>query len=317
VREEAFCLAQPSIARRNDFPIVGPPHDYSQHSHSPSYSTYSHNLDRSEHAVVSSIYSDDYLPAIQTLGYSIKAANITARMILIYIPAQVSPRSLCLAEAAGWMLHPVPLIPPPRGGTGLGDYFKDQYTKLNIWKLDALGIRSIVYLDGDTLVRRNFDELFTLPFNFAAVGDVFDQDDRVGFRTSFNAGVLFLRPSTAIFHDMMAKMEIAKYPPTYAEQAFLNVYFGTQTARLPYVYNANFAIKMRSPGFWDALQDEVRIIHYTVDKPFPRVPLKPLEMKAFFAERKQIRNGLWRPEMEMWQAVWENASMANLGTSCG
>jgi glycogenin glucosyltransferase len=165
-------------------------------------------------------------------------------------------------------------------------------------------------------VRRNFDELFFLPFNFAAVGDVFDQDDRVGFRMSFNAGVLFVRPSTAIFNDMLAKLEIAKYPPFYAEQAFLNVYFGTQTVRLPYVYNANLAIKLRSPGYWAALQDEVRIIHYTVDKPFPRVPMGPLEMKAFFEERKQIRNGVWGPEMEMWQAAWRNASDEDVEAHC-
>ncbi|KAH8996229.1 hypothetical protein EDB92DRAFT_1842772 [Lactarius akahatsu] len=42
--------------------------------------------------------------------------------------------------------------------------------------------------------------------------------------------------------------------------------------RLLYVYNANLAIREseKSPALWNALRDEMRIVHYTVPKPFPK-----------------------------------------------
>jgi lipopolysaccharide biosynthesis glycosyltransferase len=99
-----------------------------------------------------------------------------------------------------------------------------------------------VYLDGDTLVRHNFDELFDLPYNFAAGPDVWT-DDR-GFTIGFNPGVLLLRTSTAVFQDMVSKLEVAEYPLMWAEQAFLDQYFGGHALRLPFIYNGNVAIKV-------------------------------------------------------------------------
>jgi hypothetical protein len=55
--------------------------------------------------------------------------------------------------------------------------------KLRLWTLDQIGIKSAVYLDGDTLVKRNFDELPALPFEFAASPDVY-----------LDAGVSLSRP---------------------------------------------------------------------------------------------------------------------------
>ncbi|KAF8469902.1 nucleotide-diphospho-sugar transferase, partial [Gautieria morchelliformis] len=189
------------------------------------------------------------------------------RRILVYIPGSVSAGSLCLATAAGWTVHPVSRIAPPHHGKGVNRLYLDQYTKLNIWTLDSIGIKSLVYVDADTLVRRNFVELFTLPYNFAAVPDIYR--DHPGFTVEFNAGVLFLRTSTAVFEDMLSKIGTARFPPSMAEQAFLNAYFGLQAMRLPYAYNANIAIKWRSPALWKAMVPDVCIVHYTLDKPFP------------------------------------------------
>jgi alpha-N-acetylglucosamine transferase len=120
-------------------------------------------------------------------------------MILIYIPGRLSSRTLCFVPEVGWTLHPVPFIFPPQG-KNVTSRFQDQYTKLNVWTLDAVEIRSLVYLDANTLVRRIFDELFALPFSFAAAPDVWENEP--GFTLGFNAGVLFLRPSTVVFTDM-------------------------------------------------------------------------------------------------------------------
>jgi glycogenin glucosyltransferase len=148
---------------------------------------------------VSSLYSDGFAIAVAVVGHSARSANISARLLLPYLENKVSEKALCIARAAGWEPYAVPLILPPHEGKGIHPRFRDQYTKLNIWRLDLMGIDSAVYVDADTLVRRNFDELFDSPFNFAAVPDVYGAGDPRGFSLTFNAGVLAYRPSSTVF----------------------------------------------------------------------------------------------------------------------
>lgn len=256
-------------------------------------------------AVVSSLYTDTYALPVATLGHSLTAANVTARKILMYLPSQVSSTSLCIARSAGWELHAVPFIPPPRQGQGIGERFGDQYTKLNLWGLDSIGVQSLVYLDADTLVRKKFDELFKLPFDFAAVPDVFPSGP--GFILGFNAGVMFLRTSSETLADMLKSLETTTYPPGEAEQAFLNLYYGPDAVRLPYVYNANLAIKNRNKRLWDAIRDDMRIVHYTMPKPFPfrgtRLTTKK-EIERAIAEGKTMFDGLFEEEVGWWEERW-------------
>ena len=94
---------------------------------------------------------------------------------------------------------------PPRGirtpsgwRPGIFWRFLDQYTKLRIWTLDRppTSLKSIIYLNADTLVKRNFDELFDIPFVFSASPDVYLNNR--GFSIGFNAGVLAIIPSNLI-----------------------------------------------------------------------------------------------------------------------
>ncbi|KAJ7769138.1 glycosyltransferase family 8 protein [Mycena maculata] len=257
-------------------------------------------------AVVSSLYSDGYAIAVAVVGHSARSANVTARLLLPYLGNKVSDKALCIVRTIGWEPYPVPRIPPPDGGKGIFWRFVDQYTKLNVWTLDKMGIDSAVYLDADTLVRRNFDELFDIPFNFAAVPDVYTG----GFSLSFNAGVLAYRPSSTVFEDMLQKLEVAEYPLAEAEQAFLNLYFGGTCMRLPYIYNANLAIKGRSPVLWQRLADEMRIVHYTLVKPFLQdmrstdTVLSPEDIEDAMEKAARIEDGFYREEMGWWREAY-------------
>lgn len=257
--------------------------------------------DPNEHAVVTTLYTDAFAPAVATLGHSLRKANVTARLVLFYLPEKVSPSALCVATSSGFIAQQVSRIPPPNNGDGAHPHFLDQFTKLTLWKLDQQGIKSLVYLDADTLVRRNFDELFTLPFNFAAVPDVYT--DQNGFILGFNAGVLFLRPSTTIFKQMISKIEQADFPHLEAEQSYLNHYFGAEAVRLPYAYNGNLAIKRRSLGMWKNTTEERRIVHFTWPKPFlqgdyERVPWYNLEERVM--EVSTWEDGYYKEEMLWW-----------------
>lgn len=251
------------------------------------------------------MYNDAFAVPIVTLGESLNRVNSTARRILFYLPGRVSDRALCIATSSGFEPYAVERIEPPKDG-GVHEHFKDQYTKLSIWRFGELGVKAVVYLDADTLVKRNFDELFLLPFNFAAVPDVYIDDP--GFTIAFNAGVLFVRPSTAEFDSLVKKIETAEYPHWEAEQAFLNVYHGPDALRLPYIYNGNMAIKKRNPKLWEGLKSELRLIHFTLVKPFWREVYDDIgidEMPANVLKRAGDWDGLWREEIMEWGEFWK------------
>lgn len=262
---------------------------------------------------------------MSTLGHSLTEVNTSARKIAIYFPGRISAYSLCHVKAAGWELFPVEYIPPPHNGEGLYWRFADQYTKLRIWTLDQIGIKSAVYLDADTLVRNNFDELFESPFEFGAVPDVFT--DQRGFALGINAGVLAFKPDTRVFEDMLLKLEDAKFNLLDAEQSYLNLYFAQQMIRLPHIYNGNLAIKAISPEYWDAMRKNLRVMHFTLVKPFnadlscgerncSTTEIFDVQMhRDYLRKAKTHQGGLFKEEVAWWGTVYEDM-MRKVGAVC-
>jgi glycogenin glucosyltransferase len=177
-------------------------------------------------AVVSAIYNDDYITGVEVLGYSLRRLNIQADLILFYISNRLNQATLNRCRKAGWYLWSVERINPPRFAI-IYPRFYDQYTKLRIWSM--IGYDRVLYLDADTLVIRNINELLT--------GTIFEdnQDSLLGavedvwqgqIGPNFNGGVLLIRPNQTIFNDMLIKMHnMAAYGSYWAEQGFLNWYF--------------------------------------------------------------------------------------------
>lgn len=263
------------------------------------------NINPRENAIVTSLYTDAFAVTIATLGESLNKVNSTARRIVFYLPGRVSEQALCIASLSGFEPHPVPRVEPPAGGEGVMLHFVDQFTKLSIWGFDKLGIKALVYIDADTLALRNFDELFALPFTFGAVGDVYT--DHRGFTTNFNAGVLFVRPDSTTFRDLAAKVHTTPFHHWEAEQAFLNVFYGPQTVRLPYIYNGNLAIKPRNPAMWEGMQNEMRILHFSLLKPFWRKVYDEIGLdKMHENARNQSREweGQFEYEIMLWDRYW-------------
>ncbi|TFY60036.1 hypothetical protein EVJ58_g5400 [Rhodofomes roseus] len=244
-----------------------------------------------ETAVVTCMYTDSYATAIATLGHSLDRVNSTATRLLFYLPEHVSSEALCIATATGFVPHPVSRIAPPHNGEGTNKRFLDAYSKLNLWTLNDAGYKAVVHLDADTLVLRNFDELFALPYRFGAVPDVYVGSH--GFALEFNTGTL-------------------SYDEIQADQAFLNQYYAASAVRLPYAYNANLAIKVRKPAMWEDLWKRARVVHYTLVKPFLAeadnsgetiVPMEGLEENI--RARMGEFDGVFKEELLEWLGQWK------------
>lgn len=115
---------------------------------------------------------------------------------------------------------------------------------------------------------------------------------------------------------MRQKIETAQYPLEQAEQAFLNLYFGGTCMRLPYIYNANLAIKARSPVLWQRLADEMRVVHYTTLKPFindaqsSNTILWPEEIEEAMDQGAQKGGGFFREEVGWWREAYQRMMLA-------
>lgn len=104
-------------------------------------------------------------------------------------------------------------------------------------------------------------QLFERETSFAAAPDVFPPD-------RLNAGVLVLRPSAALFEQMLARVhELPSYDG--GDTGFLNAFFprwfeADAASRLPFAYNAQrtmfWLVNGKNPGYWDAVKP-LKILH--------------------------------------------------------
>jgi hypothetical protein len=165
--------------------------------------------------------------------------------------------------ASGVHVIDVPEIVNPNRTRRLQARFVATYTKLNVFRLDFLD--RLVYLDGDTVVLQNVDDLFTGD-DFAAAPDA--GLDRANGKI-FNSGVFAVTPSHELFHSMLDRLgNTASYDG--GDQGFLNNVF-PHWRRLPQEYNTTKRMFAHHPALFNA--EEIKVLHYVGVKPWE--PVKP------------------------------------------
>ncbi|XP_024893946.1 protein split ends-like isoform X1 [Temnothorax curvispinosus] len=137
------------------------------------------------------------------------------------------------------------------------------FTKLHCWRLTQY--EKCVFVDADTLVIRNCDELFERE-ELSAAPDV-------GWPDCFNSGVFVFRPSQQTFASITA-FAAAKGSFDGGDQGLLNMYFSDWASKdiskhLPFIYNmCSTATYSYLPAF-KQFGDDVRIIHFIgITKPW-------------------------------------------------
>ncbi len=212
-----------------------------------------------------------YAPGAEVLGRSLQATGSHARRLLLATPDVPTEAIDRLAESAGWEVRRVePIANPAPARAVLFQRFRHTYTKLRVFGL--ADVEKAVFLDADTLVLGAIDELFDRP-DFAAAPDFFLPD-------RFNSGVMVLAPSPARLAAMESALRAA---PTYdgGDQGFLNSFFpgwweAGAAHRLPPRYNLHhfvFQFLRAHPSLRRQFLDEVRVVHYTLQKPWLQTTL--------------------------------------------
>ncbi len=178
----------------------------------------------------------------------------------------------------------VPEIHNPNTSQRFQARFQHTYTKLHVFRLDFLD--RLVYLDSDTIVRKNIDELFAGQ-GFAAAPDAgFDRASSA----EFNSGVLALEPSHALFCRMLDALA-ATPSRDGGDQGFLNSFLDTWES-LPQDYNTTKRVFAHHPALYtDA---DVKVLHYVGNKPWD--PLRdPADDRYAELDRD------WLDHLEAWE----------------
>ncbi|EDQ90534.1 uncharacterized protein MONBRDRAFT_1946, partial [Monosiga brevicollis MX1] len=140
-------------------------------------------------------------------------------------------------------------------------------TKLHAWKLTHYD--NCVFLDADTLVLTNIDELFERNC-FAAAPDI-------GWPDCFNSGVFVFQPSSAKFEDLV-RLLASTGSFDGGDQGLLNEYFAdwaTQggEARLPFAYNMTANASYGYAPAFERFKADIKVIHFIgARKPWMGMP---------------------------------------------
>jgi glycogenin len=216
--------------------------------------------------------SDAFLVACEVLIKSLRKNMSIVRPVLVLCTSNISTHTRKSLASWGAVVTCVEAIATPTeiesstAGSGVchvPGWVGAGYTKINIWNLTSFS--KIVYIDCDCLVLDCIDELFLRPGKScpSAAPDLMPPD-------KFNAGVLVVEPSAAVFADMLSRISsLATYDG--GDTGFLNAYFETwyfepASHRLPFGFNAQRTLHWltydKQPGYWESIKP-LHIIHYS------------------------------------------------------
>ncbi|CAD5229035.1 unnamed protein product [Bursaphelenchus okinawaensis] len=130
------------------------------------------------------------------------------------------------------------------------------FTKLHCWRLTQY--TKAVFLDADTLVINNSDELFDRP-ELAAAADI-------GWPDYFNSGVFVFVPSQETY-DKLVQFGVEHGTFDGGDQGLLNQFFAgwrdwSSAHRLPFVYNVTSGAIYSYAAAFKKLASEIKIVHF-------------------------------------------------------
>ena len=211
-------------------------------------------------------YQEGFEIGVRVLGQSLRESK-TDKEYVVLCTKDVPEATRKALAVDGWTVKIIDGF--EKGET---KHFNGFFLKLHVWLLEEY--RRVVYLDSDTVVVHNVDELFRCGSFCAA------------YRHSdlFNAGVMVFKPSV-VHHDQLKHLP-CPIKTKCGDQIMLNIHFDNlkyallfnetdpkyheEPLRLPWKYNADIGMYYLNSQ-WSIPESEIKIIHYTLG------PLKPMQ----------------------------------------
>ncbi|XP_065852116.1 inositol phosphorylceramide glucuronosyltransferase 1 isoform X2 [Euphorbia lathyris] len=261
---------------------------------------------KTDQAYVTLLYGDEFLLGVRVLGKSIRDTGSKKDMVVL-VSDGVSNYAMKLLQADGWIVEKISLLANPNQVRPTR--FWGVYTKLKIFNMT--NYKKVVYLDADTIVVKNIEDLFKCS-KFCA---------NLKHSERLNSGVMVVEPSQSLFNDMMSKVTTL-HSYTGGDQGFLNSYYSEfpnahvfepslpqevrksrpvpPMERLSTLYNADVGLYMLA-NKWMVNETQLHVIHYTLG------PLKPWDWWTSW---------LLKP-VDIWQNVREQLAETLPGTGGG
>jgi len=226
-------------------------------------------------AYVTVVTSDSYVSGALVLAASLAEVSATRPAICLYT-RNLSEQSLTALNEAFHQCLPVdPIRSVNHDNLALlGRPELDiSYTKFNVWRLTQFS--KVVFMDADTMVLQNIDDLFERP-EFSAAPDV-------GWPDCFNSGVFVCVPNDETYNRLVA---FAQDNPSFdgGDQGLLNDFFAdwakSPEKRLPFVYNVTPSTVYTYSPAYRRFRDEIKVVHFigygkpwTFDRSFDGTPI--------------------------------------------
>ncbi|KAF9929713.1 Glycogenin-1 [Linnemannia zychae] len=256
-------------------------------------------------AYITLLTNNNYASGALVLGYSLRASQ-TTKQLAILITAAVSRHIrerlaavydsiIEIGEIDSHSTTNLALLGRPELGITL--------TKIHVFNQTQYS--KVVFLDADTLVLKNIDNLF----DTAANGSLEDQDRNKRFAASpdagwpdcFNSGVFVCKPS---FKDYTGLIQMASQEGTFdgGDQGLLNSYFsgwstGDPNNRLPFIYNTTPTASYSYAPAYQQYRDRLAVVHFIGN-------FKPWQWLRFADGTVFPRNTSSKDSIELVQQWW-------------
>ncbi|CAK9316591.1 unnamed protein product [Citrullus colocynthis] len=226
----------------------------------------------------------DYVKGVAGLAKGLRKVSTAYPLVVAVLP-DVPEEHRQILKAQGCIIREIePIYPPENQIQFAMAYYVINYSKLRIWNF--VEYKKMIYLDGDIQVYENIDHLFEAEDgHLYAVMDCFCEKtwshspqykigycqqcpDRVKWPAAsgpppplyFNAGMFVFEPSQETYHSLLQTLRITS-PTPFAEQDFLNMFFGNVYKPIPPTYNLVLAMLWRHPENVCDLRN-VKVVHY-------------------------------------------------------
>ena len=227
----------------------------------------------------------DYLKGVLTLSFSLKKQK-SKHPLFAFLTPDVSIQLEDKLKGQQILTRRIPKIPPPNLNVQQ-KRFLHVWSKLELW--NQTDIKKIVFLDADTIVLKNIDNLFNVPLQNGiamAPACVCNPEKKPNYPPEWkanicsfsslkkpnipfygNSGVICLEPRANVYKDMMKEMGPYKnLSAPFPEQDFLNTYFKGKITPLHYSFNTLKTCLIHHSEVCHL--NDVKVLHYIHEKPW-------------------------------------------------